>query len=229
MMDRIKEHLQKHDSGCWTLGDYGGRRAIIRYRGENFSARTLLWEQQHGEVPTGRQLRATCRDMRCVNPSHCRVASGTMQDRIDTWSKPNTNGCVEWFGCVGGGGYGLIRHLGRNYPAHRVAYELKFGKIPKGMLVCHRCDNPPCVNADHLFIGTMQDNSTDMVQKGRSFCGETHHSARLTPESVLQIRALHGSGKPVNHIAKMFGLSFSSTKKVIDRVSWKHIYAPTQK
>jgi hypothetical protein len=226
-MPRIEQHLVKHENGCWTLGAYGGNRAQIRYRGKNFSARTLLWEQLHGKIPAGRQLRADCRDKKCVNPFHCRVASGTMEQRLETWSKKKENGCIEWFGCVGGGGYGLIRVLGKNYPAHRVAYSLRHGKIPKGMVVCHHCDNPPCVNVDHLFLGTVQDNATDMVEKGRANCGVDHHSHKLNPEKVLQIRSRYQEGESVCSLSKEFGIGPTSTQKVIDRVTWKHVHAKT--
>lgn len=64
-------------------------------------------------------------------------------------------------------GYGQIEHCGRALRAHRVAYELANGPIPLGMVICHSCDNPRCVNVDHLFIGTQADNMADMVAKGR--------------------------------------------------------------
>jgi len=227
IMERLFKHLTKHENGCWTLGNYGGNRAIIRHRGKNYSARTVLWESLKGKVPPGRQLRADCRDKKCINPSHCRVASGTMQERLKTWSQEKSSGCIEWFGCTGKDGYGMIRYLGKNYPAHRVAYEERFGKIPEGMLVCHHCDNPPCVNTDHLFLGTVQNNASDMVEKGRAFCGETHHSAKLNPEKVLKIRELHSKGIAVTTLAKMFGVGPTSTQKAIDRVTWKHVHGKT--
>ena len=76
--------------------------------------------------------------------------------------------CIEWQGPRYPNGYGQVRlPKQRSRGAHRVAYEQAFGPIPEGMVVCHRCDNPPCVNPEHLFVGTQLDNQRDMRAKGR--------------------------------------------------------------
>jgi hypothetical protein len=88
------------------------------------------------------------------------------------WTRviPHTDGCWGWAGSTAAG-YGWIglksRGSRRSYNAHRVAYELRVGDIPEGMCVPHRCDNRRCSRPDHLFLGTKQDNSRDMVAKGR--------------------------------------------------------------
>lgn len=76
-------------------------------------------------------------------------------------------GCLLWAGSRDLNGYGRIRKAGTNYKAHRLAYEQFKGTIPIGMEVCHSCDNPPCVNPDHLFVGTTKDNALDRQAKGR--------------------------------------------------------------
>lgn len=80
-------------------------------------------------------------------------------------------GCWEWWGTRLQSNYGVVRYQGRYQLVHRVVYRFFKGKIKDGMLVCHTCDNPPCCNPDHLFQGTHQDNSDDMIAKGRQFTG----------------------------------------------------------
>lgn len=77
------------------------------------------------------------------------------------------SGCIEWTAGHSTSGYGRVRIDGVQKQAHRVAWELKNGPIPHGLFVCHKCDNPPCINVEHLFLGTSTDNNRDTVQKGR--------------------------------------------------------------
>lgn len=84
------------------------------------------------------------------------------------WKKVRMgDGCWEWQAAGRDGRYGVVRISEHFYPTHRVSWEMHFGIIPPGMVVCHKCDNPPCVRPEHLFLGTRSDNALDMVAKGR--------------------------------------------------------------
>lgn len=104
------------------------------------------------------------------------------------WSKVDRTGtgCWLWLASLTGAGYGQFWLNGRREGAHRVAWELTYGPIPDGLLVCHDCpdgDNPRCVNPAHLFLGTTKDNADDMVAKGRGATGDKA-PARRFPERV---------------------------------------------
>lgn len=109
--------------------------------------------------------------------------------RVET----STAGCWQWTKSLTHNGYGRTRHRGHEKRAHRVAYELAFGCVPADKQVCHHCDNPACVNPDHLFIGTQLDNMRDMIAKGRKVVnalrGEKHPRAKLSDADVAALRA----------------------------------------
>lgn len=89
--------------------------------------------------------------------------------------------CWPWAAATNLGGYGIFQINGKPYGAHRVAYIIKNGDIPEPMCVCHTCDNPPCCNPAHLWLGTMTDNRADCVRKGRQAKGDGHWT-RLYPD-----------------------------------------------
>ena len=109
----------------------------------------------------------------------------------------------------------------RSVSAHRVSYELYHGEIPAGMEVCHTCDNPCCVNPEHLFAGTRQDNIDDRERKGRNNPpkGEKYAKAKLTEADVLTIREKRLQGVSFGKLAKEYGVC---KKTIQDAVSGKH-------
>ena len=106
--------------------------------------------------------------------------------------------CWPWQGAKLKTGYGVVKHRCKQYKAHRASFAIHRGQIPGGMLVCHHCDNPSCVNPSHLFLGTSQDNMTDKVQKGRQSRGEEHAKSIAKSEkhqSAIVRGEKHGRSK----------------------------------
>ena len=138
--------------------------------------------------------------------------------------EPNT-GCHLWIAAKSGKGYGrFTARVGgakRTHGAHRIAWTLTNGPIPAGMLVCHKCDNPPCVNPEHLFLGTPMDNTSDMKAKGRGACGEASGGSQLTSHAVTEIRALRAGGALMREIAARFGVHKTTILNVLHGNSWK--------
>jgi len=134
---------------------------------------------------------------------------------------PNNRGCWEWTACVDSTGYGVIRYLGAGRKAHRVAYETMVAAIPKGMCVCHRCDNPRCCNPAHLFLGTHADNMRDMTAKGRHV--PTYCRAKLTEAQVLDVRARIARGESDCSIARVYALSSTAVRSIRLGLRWKKV------
>lgn len=144
--------------------------------------------------------------------------------RVDKSAGPA--GCWPWRGpLMTGTGYGVIRtKYARG--AHRVAWALTNGPIPVGMYICHHCDNRPCCNPKHLFIGTSADNSRDMWTKGRgrhaTLPGEANPSARLTAAQVDAIRAAFtGRRGQQSALARLYGVSLSAVHLIVRGRKWK--------
>lgn len=132
--------------------------------------------------------------------------------------------CWEWQGPYNqSGGYGIIKVGTENLFVHRLSYLYFLNRLDENLLVCHHCDNPKCVNPDHLFQGTIQDNNRDRTNKDRQPKGENHYRAILTANQVVEIRRLARSGKTHRELAETYGVSISTVSALILRRNWKHI------
>lgn len=137
--------------------------------------------------------------------------SKTLQARFDAkCAKPNSNGCIEWLGTKTRGGYGLLRSGPAGSirtTAHRFAWVLKRGDLSPEILVLHACDNPSCVNVDHLFLGKPVANTHDMIRKGRHGWRRGTPWQKLCEVDAERINDLRRSGHTQQTVADWFGVS----------------------
>lgn len=145
------------------------------------------------------------------------------------WEKvEKTAGCWLWTGQKHPQGYGFLDIKNSSNKrvvliASRVIWEWENGPIPDGMQVCHSCDNPPCVNPAHLFLGTNQDNIDDKVAKGRQMKGEAVPNSIVTEAEVIEMRRRHAAGEMQKDLAVEFGISRPTMSNIIRGVTWKHL------
>lgn len=139
-----------------------------------------------------------------------------------------SDGCWTWTGPLSPYGYALLRTGGRGayVLGHRLSYELHHGPIPAGTFVCHRCDVRACVNPDHLFLGTGEDNRRDMVEKGRNARGERAGGAKLTEATAADAIAALGSGEHPRSVAARLGVSRAAIYSILRGENWRHLPRP---
>lgn len=134
--------------------------------------------------------------------------------------------CWRWLGRLKREGNSLRSYYCKTAAA-RIIFEISYKKIPGKMHVCHRCDNPSCVNPTHLFLGTHRDNMEDMKKKGRtrliSQSGTSNPRSKLTESQVIEIRNRWRNGETLILLAKEFGISKSNAFYVANRIYWKHV------
>lgn len=143
------------------------------------------------------------------------------------WSKVDigeVDECWPWLAASDPRGYGRFRVHDRTWLAHRVAWILTFGPIPKGLETCHKCDSPSCCNPYHLFLGTHKDNMVDASRKGRMTRGDQNRSSILTEEEVLDIRERYAAEEWTRQeLADEFGVTLWAISDVVYRRTWRHI------
>jgi len=141
------------------------------------------------------------------------------------WSKVQVGDddeCWLWTGATMKDGYGNIKWRGRYTRAHRLSYELEYGAIPDGAVICHTCDTPLCVNPRHLFAGTTSDNMHDMANKHRTKWDMHPEMTKITREQAVEIRGLFAAGR-ITHkgVQERYGLSQSHTSAIISGQRWR--------
>ncbi len=153
------------------------------------------------------------------------------------WPKVlKTDNCWLWQGATNGQtGHGQFGIDHGHVYAHRYSYELAHGPIPPGVMVRHKCDNPPCVNPDHLTLGTSQQNVHDMVSRGRTHLqahpekarrGQAHHNARFNDADILTIRQLFADGMSTKALAQKYTMAATSVNRILSGRAWGHLPNP---
>lgn len=186
-----------------------------------------------GEIPDGLCICHRCNNPGCVNPNHLFLGTywernkRDVKERFEEKFEEDESGCWNWMAYKMPFGHGTFKIDGRMQLAHRVAYQMYVGEIPEGICVCHHCDNPCCVNPNHLFLGTQADNVQDCENKGRDVHrgspGEKHGMAKLTEEQVRPIRKMWADGARNVDLAKRFGVSCATISRIVHYQHWKNI------
>lgn len=190
----------------------------------------VLYEAKYG--PCEFTIRNRCRTAGCINPEHFaptkRRLWAAKYDPVEFFWKNvvKQDGCWGWLGPTDKG-YGLMRTSAtggaRSY-ASRFSYILHNGPIHRGQLVCHRCDNPPCTNPEHLYVGSYKDNKQDSVRAGTHARGETDGNSKLTTLAVRDIRASYANGTADQAaLATRYGVNQATISSVLKRKTWRHV------
>ena len=145
-------------------------------------------------------------------------AADRLKNGVPNWGESDS--CWVWTRSTSPKGYGRIRACGESAFAHRVSYAVHYGIDPAELRVLHRCDNPPCVNPGHLFLGTQADNSADMIQKGRGDFPVNERNGRTTISSakVEEIRARASEGESFRSIARDIGVHSVTVSRIARRL-----------
>lgn len=200
-------------------------------------------------APLWQELLSHVDENAMITPVECATTSSAAARRIEIVVTPSLlrrfrdkvktgsdDSCWEWTGCRGSGNYGRINVGGTEVAlSSRVSWVVHNGTIPDGLCVLHKCDNPPCVNPHHLFLGTMDDNTKDMFSKGRAArsVGECSGNSKMSTELVLEIRRKFATEHiRKSELARMFCVAGPTISQIVNRVTWRHVpavdYPPKQ-
>jgi hypothetical protein len=215
----------------WPFATDSNGAAQVSIAGETQQAHRYVWQLVNGPIPEGSWVYHSCDNRACFNPHHLflGIPNGGVKDPHLSYLEKSLplctpDACSEWPFPGNGHGYGRVTIEGQTGFTHRAAWELANGPIPPGLFVCHKCDNPPCFNPYHLFLGTSADNTRDMVNKGREPHGEGSSNARLTEAQVREIRRKYVKRSyGLRRLSAEYKVSRSNIHHIVSGKRWKHV------
>lgn len=149
----------------------------------------------------------------------------SLQARLNARSKHDPiTGCILWTGVKNNKGYGRLTYQSKQLSAHRAAFEIAHGQISDGLFVLHSCDNPLCINPEHLSLGDQSENMRQASERGRCkggiMQGEHHHKAKLTKKDILSIRQ---DLKSCTELSKKYNVSIATISSIKTGKTWRHV------
>lgn len=207
----INNHMKIDSNGCWVwqLSHTENQCPIGNLNGKRILPRTVLYRNKYGAHPDS--LRSICNNVACINPEHfidTKTAVGRQRLFEAKVHINSATGCWEWSGGTNNIGYGMFtKQSGGMMTAHRAAWEIYKGDIPKGKHVLHTCDNRCCVNPEHLWLGTHTENMQDMHSKGRRKKGGVY---ALPKEQVQLVKRLRDSGASLSEVYEQTGVCLNT-------------------
>jgi hypothetical protein len=219
---RLNKHIIKQPNGCWLWNSsHTKNSAVIHNPGGTRCVKKILYKKYNPNKKVGSYLTNSCKNLRCISPNHLLNRSDYFESLI---FKNPENDCWEWRGEIKGG-YGTFNIKRKPKLVHRIMYERYKGKIPPKINVCHSCDNPSCVNPDHLWLGSQMENVTDMMQKGRGnkARGVEHHNCKITEQEVRDIKKMYNEGIKMTVIHRSLNVPYKTVQHICYGSSWRHV------
>jgi DNA-binding MarR family transcriptional regulator len=224
----------KGDTDCWDWKAYSDEGGGSFYVGSGMmGACRFLYILKNGEISKNSRVKHYCKNIRCCNPTHLYldVYDGTIYDNAFTdrfWRRvdiKDKDDCWNWIAGKDEDGYGFVEFHGVTYRSTHIAYMITRGEIEKELFICHKCDNPSCVNPDHLFLGTCLDNVKDRHLKNRDAKGSAVGTSKLNENEIEEILELYFNKKMMSKdIAKKYGVHRSTIGRVVSGEYWGQIH-----
>lgn len=231
IQERIESHIiSKTD--CWITDLTKSKKyPLIHFNMKKEKVSYIMYRLYVGKIPEGMFVCHKCNNPKCVNPEHLFLeAKKSPLEKIES-RIISKKGCWLTDLALSSNGYPHIWINGKTKLVSRVMYESYKGEIPDKMFVCHKCDNPKCVNPDHLFLGTHQDNMNDRNSKNRQSRqkGSQNAQSKLNEEQVLEIkRLLAETNLTQKEIGEKYGVDHRTISLIKRGKNWTHVnYQPT--